>query len=107
MKLIHPDDIETCLSEWNKCAQSGIPYKFEYRIKGVADKKYRWFYATSYPIMNHDGSIRSWFGTVSDIHDKKTDTEWLIKSVSEMSLENKNRADSLIKDLYAVLEKYK
>ena len=40
------------------------------RIKG-RDGVYRWFLSRAVPARNPDGSVRKWFGTLSDIHAQK------------------------------------
>jgi two-component system, NarL family, sensor kinase len=50
--------------------QSGKSYEAEYRLRS-ADGLYRWFQARAVPLRDSQGTILKWYGTCSDIHDRK------------------------------------
>jgi PAS domain S-box-containing protein len=70
LEYLHADDRESSLKQWMECVQSGKPYDAEYRLRG-ADGSYRWFQARAVPLRDSQGMIVKWYGTCSDIHDRK------------------------------------
>ena len=109
LKVIHKDDLDLCLSSWQKSVLTSIPYEIEYRIKNKETGKYRWFLGRAYPILDDTGIVTSWFGTVIDIHEKKSTTDWLMKSMKEISEENntcKHKLTLLRDKLKSVLDEY-
>jgi len=68
--LLHPDDRERAARRWQHSLDTGEPYEIEYRFK-AADGGYRWFIGRAVPIRDGAGRIERWFGTCTDIHDKK------------------------------------
>lgn len=68
--LLHPDDQERAARRWQHSLDTGEPYEIEYRFK-AAGGGYRWFIGRAVPIRDRAGRIERWFGTCTDIHDKK------------------------------------
>ena len=68
--LLHPDDRQRAARRWQHSLETGEPYEIEYRFK-AADGAYRWFIGRAVPIRDRSGRIERWFGTCTDIHDKK------------------------------------
>ena len=69
--VIHPDDLPGCLEIWGKSLTSGEPYEIEFRLFKASIGSYRWHLGRAVPIYDEDGRIVSWFGTNTDIHDRK------------------------------------
>jgi PAS domain S-box-containing protein len=70
MEYVHPEDHEQITTHWARCVDAGQNYEAEYRIRGSGGE-YRWFRARAIPIRGGDGKAVRWYGTCSDIHDKK------------------------------------
>lgn len=70
MAWLHPDDRERTLSTWHHALATGEPYSIEYRFRG-ADGRYRWFIGQAAPLRNSAGAIVQWFGTLTDISERK------------------------------------
>lgn len=70
LDYVHPDDRERSVAEWMRCAESGENYESEYRLRGK-DGSYRWFRVRAVPIRGDQGDVQRWYGTCSDIHDRK------------------------------------
>ena len=68
--ILHPDDRERALKAWQESATNGTPYEQEERHRGV-DGTYRWFLARGVPLRNAEGRIVRWYGTNTDIEDRK------------------------------------
>ncbi|WP_408096887.1 PAS domain-containing protein [Peredibacter sp. HCB2-198] len=70
-QVIHPDDMEKLLSEWEKSLKSGNVYEMEFRIKKVSTGEYHWVLSRAVPVKDSKGKITKWYGTNTDIHEQK------------------------------------
>jgi PAS domain S-box-containing protein len=68
---LHPDDLPTCAEAWKNSVRSGEPYESEARLKRGRDGEYRWHLMRAMPMRDADGRVIKWFGTSTDIDDKK------------------------------------
>ena len=69
-RVIHPEDRQRALSCWTAAVEGRAAYDLEYRILG-ADGRYRWFQTRGLPLRDAGGGIARWFGTCTDIDEKK------------------------------------
>jgi PAS domain S-box-containing protein len=69
-RMLHPDDRERVLQAWRESVAKGTPYEQEERHRG-ADGKYRWFLSRGVPLRDSKGRIVRWYGTNTDIEDRK------------------------------------
>jgi len=67
---IHPEDVDSTVAAWTSSVAFGASYDVEYRLR-AADGRYRWFVARGQPLRALDESIVRWFGTCTDIEDRK------------------------------------
>jgi len=74
--MLHPDDRERVLNAWHESVAMGTPYEQEERHRG-ADGTYRWFLARGLPLRNAEGRIVRWYGTNTDIEDRRQAEEEL------------------------------
>ncbi|WP_146144858.1 sensor histidine kinase [Phreatobacter cathodiphilus] len=81
--LLHPDDQERAAKRWAQSLETGEPYEIEYRFKS-ADGGYRWFIGRAVPMRDATGRIERWFGTCTDIHDKKLVEEALVSTQRQL-----------------------
>ncbi|WP_438024890.1 AAA family ATPase [Sorangium sp. So ce233] len=65
----HPDDTEAARSHWQRLVRSGEPGSFEARLRR-ADGVYRWFLTRVQPLYDEQGIVE-WYGTSTDIEDRK------------------------------------
>jgi PAS domain S-box-containing protein len=84
--VLHPDDVEHCLRRWATAVETGEAYEIEYRFRRVSDGTYRWHLGRGLPVRNESGEIVKWFGTATDIDDRKRaeDSLRFIAEASEM-----------------------
>ncbi|MFB3829929.1 MAG: PAS domain S-box protein [Bryobacteraceae bacterium] len=75
-EILHPEDREKSLSHWRRCAETGEHYEIEYRFRTAAGE-YRWFLARGVPIRDEQDRITRWFGTCTDVDDRKRAEERL------------------------------
>ncbi len=67
---IFPEDWPETTAEWGRAAKAGVTFEHEFRLRRM-DGAYRWFLARGVPILGENGRIQKWFGTSTDIDDKK------------------------------------
>jgi len=84
-KLLHPDDVDQTLRTWTSCVASGAPYRVEVRIFHAADRTYRWCVTSALPLLDQQGRILKWYGTVVDMHDWKRAQEELRNTQAELA----------------------
>ena len=77
--MVHPDDIERVLSKWRTLISEGKPREIESRLRR-SDGTYRWFLSRCCPLVNRSGHILGWYGSDTDIHDRKEAEEKLRQS---------------------------
>jgi PAS domain S-box-containing protein len=73
-RFIHPDDRERMAARWQHSLDTGEPYEIEYRFRG-ADGEYHWFLGKAMPLRDEAGAIVEWFGTATDISERKRHDE--------------------------------
>jgi hypothetical protein len=66
---IHPEDAARVRELWRGSLAGGVAYETEYRLR-ARDGGYRWFLARALPLRDSDRIVK-WFGTCTDIHDRK------------------------------------
>lgn len=68
--LVHPDDREHFLGERKTRFFEGVAHEFEARLLRH-DGKYRWFLFRLNPLRDERGQVTRWYGTATDIEDRK------------------------------------
>jgi PAS domain S-box-containing protein len=67
---IHPDDLSRLMDRWREVRASEMPGEVEVR-KRRFDGEYRWFLCRTEPLRDASGAIVAWYGTGTDIEDRK------------------------------------
>jgi PAS domain S-box-containing protein len=93
-RVLHPDDAAHTWRLWNHSLKTGAYYEVEYRMRR-SDGQYRWLLARAMPVRDDEGRIVRWFGTCTDIHDRKSSTETLERLVAERTMELQRSNDDL------------
>jgi PAS domain S-box-containing protein len=75
----HPDDLPPLMERWVKMLASGEPDEIEARLRRH-DGVYRWFLIRCEPFRDESGKIMRWYGTSTDIDDRKRAEEKLRRS---------------------------
>src|SRR5437867_434115 len=78
-RAIHPEDIPRVLEKWLATMAAGEPYEDEMRLRR-ADGEYRWFLIRTVPLRDEQGNIVKWYGTSTDIEDRKRAEDTLRES---------------------------
>jgi PAS domain S-box-containing protein len=67
---LHPDDLDEHLSKWSASLKTGAPFENESRQRD-AHGEFRWFLVRAVPLRDEHGKILKWYGTLTDIEDRK------------------------------------
>jgi diguanylate cyclase (GGDEF)-like protein len=70
-KTLHRDDAAHALTSWTESIRTGTPFDVEYR-QWLAGGQCRWFRSRAVPRRSVAGTIIRWYGTLEDIHDRKS-----------------------------------
>ncbi len=89
--LLHPEDRERARRVWEHSLATGAPYEIEYRLKRATDGMWRWFLARALPVYGVGGEILQWYGTCTDIEDKKKAELLLQRQKGELELINSDQ----------------
>ena len=68
--MVHPDDLAQSIENWSHSLATGDDYETEFRLRRH-DGKYFWFQARATAGRDAEGKIINWFGTNTDIDDRK------------------------------------
>lgn len=80
--VLHPDDVAAALEAWRRASVAGEEYQMEQRLRS-ADGSYRWFLVRALPLRDEQGNVVKWYGTCTDIDDRKQVEEALRASERE------------------------
>jgi PAS domain S-box-containing protein len=83
-RMLHPDDRDRVLKAWRESVLHGTPYEQEERHHG-ADGQYRWFLARGVPLRDSKGRIVRWYGTNTDLEDRKRAGEALQEAQDKLA----------------------
>jgi PAS domain S-box-containing protein len=78
-RAFHPDDKKGMLVKWAAIWESGMPGGLEARLRRF-DGEYRWFLFQAVPLRDEAGNIVKWYGSSTDIEDRKRTEEALRES---------------------------
>jgi PAS domain S-box-containing protein len=68
---VHPDDLNALVDYWRKTMVSARPGEIEGRLRR-SDGVYRWFLFRATPSLDDNGKVVKWYGTNTDIEERKT-----------------------------------
>jgi len=75
-RAFHPDDKKGMLQKWSAIRESGVRGGLEARLRRF-DGEYRWFLFQAEPLRDELGNITKWYGSATDIEDRKRTEEAL------------------------------
>ena len=68
--IVHPDDRDRVVQQWRESIAAGPPLDLE--MRGCdAGGTYRWLLVRAVALRDHTGAVIRWFGTITDIDDRK------------------------------------
>jgi PAS domain S-box-containing protein len=81
----HPDDLPRMLETFHDALNLGRPFEVEGRFRRW-DGKFRWFLFRGNPLLDESGKIVKWYGTNTDLEDRKRAEEALRASETNLRL---------------------
>ncbi len=69
-KVIHPEDVEAVVGKWRSSVATGRPFEAEARLRR-ADGEYRLMLLRKVPLRDEMGSVVTWYGSATDIEDRR------------------------------------
>jgi PAS domain S-box-containing protein len=82
-RAFHPDDKKGMLVKWSAIRASGTPGELIARLRRF-DGEYRWFLFRGVPLCDDHGNIVKWYGSSTDIEDRKRAEEELRRSEAKL-----------------------
>jgi formate hydrogenlyase transcriptional activator len=81
--VVHPDDLDQLVREWRALLDAPKPGELETRIRRY-DGEYRWFLIRVIPQFDVEGNVVRWFGSNTDIEDRKRTEMKLLEDEREL-----------------------
>jgi PAS domain S-box-containing protein len=81
---VHPDDLERLVAIGSDYVSSGVPIDGEARLRRH-DGVYRWFLFRPAPARDETGKIVAWYGSITDIEDRKSAEQALQQSEARLA----------------------
>jgi PAS domain S-box-containing protein len=82
-RVLHPDDYDRVLAEWNEYQRARIPAEIHYRMRR-ADGEWRHMRARAIPVLDDQGRVREWVGSNEDISGEARANEELRESEARL-----------------------
>jgi PAS domain S-box-containing protein len=111
-----PDILPLVMERWTNAIAAGIPFEMEFPLRG-ADGLFRAFLTRVMPLKNSAGRVVRWFGTNTDISERKQTEERLAlqaqqlqhsrQALEDQSLMLQSVLDSMVEGLVAANEQGK
>jgi PAS domain S-box-containing protein len=83
-RAFHPEDKKGMLEKWSAIRKAGVRGALEARLRRF-DGEYRWFLFEAEPLRDEAGSIVKWYGSSTDIQDRKRAEEKLRRSEAKLA----------------------
>src|SRR6202790_3998337 len=81
--VVHPDELDRLVREWLPPGEGRKPGELETRIRRY-DGEYRWFLIRVVPQLDAEGNLVRWFGSNTDIEDRKKAEKKLLEDEREL-----------------------
>jgi PAS domain S-box-containing protein len=93
-EMLHPDEREQIAQDWANALEQSRAYQVECRYRR-RDGEYRWYIARAEPVCSDAGRVEEWFGTSSDIHDRKIAEMALTRLTETLEQQVQERTEQL------------
>src|SRR6266436_1844555 len=82
-RTVHPEDLPGVMEKWRTDMAVGEQCEYEIRLRR-ADGEYRWFLVRTAPLRDEQGNIVKWYGTSTDITERKNSENALRDSGAQL-----------------------
>jgi PAS domain S-box-containing protein len=93
--VLHAEDTAHTRDRWARSLASGEPYEVEFRLWSAQHSAYRWHLARAMPQRDEHGTIIRWFGTNTEIEERKQAERQLERLTMEAMEANRAKSDFL------------
>jgi PAS domain S-box-containing protein len=91
---IHPEDLPRVMAKWLIGSAAGERCEDEMRLRR-ADGEYRWFLVRTVPLFDEEGKIVKWYGTSTDIEERRQAEEKLWHSLNLLRAITEGTTDAI------------
>ncbi|RDV16556.1 PAS domain S-box protein [Pontibacter diazotrophicus] len=74
--MLSEEDEQRTVEAWGKAVRAGTLYEIEHRLR-MRDGSNRWHLSRALPQRDSEGKVTGWFGTATDVHERKEQQEAL------------------------------
>jgi PAS domain S-box-containing protein len=82
--LFHPDDMQSIKDAWQAVLSEPKAGEVEVRMRRF-DGEYRWHLIRAHPLLDDHGNVIQWYGTNTDLEDRRIAEQALLKTQSELA----------------------
>ena len=93
--FVHPDDVARTRERWVRALATGEPYDHEFRLRNGRTGEYRWHLVRATAQRDDDGKILAWFGSNTDIEERRQAEVELERLTHEATEANRAKSDFL------------
>jgi PAS domain S-box-containing protein len=79
LRQVHPDDRPALERSWRQAIAGGLEFQSEFRLRS-RHGAYRWFDTRAVPLRRADGQLVRWFGTNTDVTERREAEEHRLRS---------------------------
>jgi PAS domain S-box-containing protein len=91
-EMMHPEDFEEFVRNWNYSVETGEPFEMEHRARRN-DGEYRWHLTRACVMRDDNKKVMMWIGSNTDIHEQKLALEAL--EIARVKLETALEAGAI------------
>ncbi|MBL9138160.1 MAG: response regulator [Verrucomicrobiales bacterium] len=104
LQQLHPEDREPTIARWKDASSRGETFEAEFRVRRH-DGAYLWFDTRAVPLRDQDGRVAKWFGSNTDITERRRAREALQER--EERIEHLNRVYAVLSDINQAIVRLK
>jgi PAS domain S-box-containing protein len=93
-RVHHPDHLDRVVARLQQSWETGQPWEDTFPLRG-RDGTYRWFLSRALPIRDSNGKIVRWFGTNTDVTERKALEEELRQTADQLARANRRKNEFL------------
>ncbi|WP_177223346.1 PAS domain-containing sensor histidine kinase [Modicisalibacter xianhensis] len=99
--MVHPEDVTPSEQAWQRSIGTGKPFEAEYRLWHARSGHWRWTMARGIPLCDGVGRTLGWFGTNTDIDERKRAEEEVRRMAYSLTMaeqEERRRVSQILHD---------
>jgi PAS domain S-box-containing protein len=97
---IHPDDREALAAHWKRAVAAETPLALELRLRHAASASWRWASVRGVPLRDGDGAVRGWFGTCTDVDDRRRAQEARLELLRQLVTAEEDERRRISRELH-------